>query len=100
MPATGSVQRLPFPMRRTDYSPLPLPCLRRTVWAFTGQSARASRLLRPLLTSAARSTPITRCPVRTLRRRRGDRPPEVSSTAFSTQPADHLCDLDGTALRS
>ncbi len=26
MPRTGSVQRLPFPMSRTDYSPLPLTC--------------------------------------------------------------------------
>ena len=44
MPAKGSVLRLLFPMRCTDYSPLPLPCLRRTVWAFAGQSAYALRL--------------------------------------------------------
>ena len=65
IPKTGSVLRLLFPMSRTDYSPLPLPCLRRTVWAFTGHSARACRLVRPLLTSAARSAPIARCPVHT-----------------------------------
>ena len=88
MPRTGSVQRLPFPMSRTDYSPLPLPCLRRTVWAFTGHSACACRLIRPLLTSAARSAPIARCSVHTSRRVQGDRSPEVNSTAFRTQPAD------------
>src|SRR5882762_4159833 len=54
VPRTGPVLRLPFPMSRTDYSPLPLPCLRRTVWAFTGRSACACRLIRPLLTSAFR----------------------------------------------
>jgi hypothetical protein len=88
MPRTGSVQRLPFPMSRTDYSPLPLPCLRRTVWAFTGRSASACRLLRPLLTSVTRSASIARCSVPTSRYRQGDRSPEVNSTAFSTQPAD------------
>jgi len=88
MPRTGSVLRLPFPMRCTDYSPLPLPCLRRTVWAFTGHSAYACRLLRPLLTSAVRSAPIARRSVHAYRCGQEDRSPEVSSTAFSTQPAD------------
>jgi len=75
-------------MSRTDYSPLPLPCLCRTVWAFAGRTACACRLLRPLLTSAARSTSIARCSVLTSRPGQGGRSPEVSSTAFSTQPAD------------
>jgi hypothetical protein len=88
MPTKGSVLRLLFPMSRTDYSPLPLPCLRRTVWAFTGHSACACRLLRPLLTSAARSAPITQRSVHTSRCGQGGRSPEVISTAFSTQPAD------------
>jgi hypothetical protein len=63
MPRTGSVLRLLFPMSCNDYSPLPLPCLRRTVWAFTGRSACACRLIRPLLTSVARSATIARCSV-------------------------------------
>jgi hypothetical protein len=42
-----------------------LPALCRTVWAFTGHSACACRLIRPLLTSAARSAPIARCSVHT-----------------------------------
>src|SRR6516225_249529 len=81
------------PMSRAVYSPLPLPSLRRTVWAF----------IRCRTTTPAADFC---CPVRmdrsTLSPDSGTngRSPEVSSTAFRTQPPEFTTSaLDGYALR-
>jgi len=68
-------------MSRADYSPLPLPCLRRTVRAFTGYPATtpSADFYRPVRTD--RSILSRDCTA-------NGRSPEVSPTAFHTQPPD------------
>src|SRR5246500_1353567 len=79
------------PMSRAAYSPLPLPSLRRTVWAFVRcrTTTPAADFCRPV-----RMNPFTLSPDSGT----NGRSPEVSSTAFRTQPPDlqpvPLMDMD------
>ena len=68
-------------MSRAAYSPLPLPSLRRTVWAFDSSlpTLPAADFCRPIRID--RSTPSPDFGT-------NGRSPEVSSTAFRTQPPD------------
>ena len=66
-------------MSRAAYSPLPLPSLRRTVWAFIRcrTTTPAADFCRPVRTDRSILSPVSRT---------SGRSPEVSSTAFRTQP--------------
>src|SRR5437764_8240548 len=81
------------PMSRAAYSPLPLPSLRRTVWAFIRcrTTTPAADFCRPVGTDHSALSPDSRT---------NDRSPEVSSTAFRTQPPNlqpvPLMDMDFT----
>jgi len=68
-------------MSRAVYFPLPLPCLRRTVRAFTGE---------PATTPSADFCRSVRIDYSTLSHdiAASDKSPEVRSTAFRTQPPD------------
>src|ERR1022692_2184226 len=78
-------------MSRAAYSPLPLPSLRRTVWAFIRcrTTTPAADFCRPVGTDRSILSPDSRT---------SGRPPEVSSTAFTAQPPDlqpvPLMDMD------
>jgi hypothetical protein len=63
------------------YSPLPLPSLRRTVWAFIRcrTTTPAADFCRPVRRNRFLLSPESRT---------NSRSPEVSSTAFRTQPPD------------
>src|ERR1039457_6802933 len=67
------------PMSRAAYSPLPLLSLRRTVWAFIRcrTTTPAADFCRPVRTDPSILSPDSRT---------NGRSPEVSSTAFRTQP--------------
>src|ERR1035441_826324 len=67
------------PMSRAAYSPLPLPSLRRTVWAFIRcrTTTPAADFCRPVRMDRSTLSPDSRT---------NGRSPEVSSTAFRTQP--------------
>ncbi len=69
------------PMSRAAYSPLPLPSLRRTVWAFIRcrTTTPAADFCRPLRMDPSSLSPDSGT---------NSRSPEVSSTAFRTQPPD------------
>ncbi len=69
--------RLPS-MSRAAYSPLPLPSLQRTVWAFV-RATPAADFCRPVRMNHSTLSPDSRTDRRS---------PEVSSTAFRTQPPD------------
>src|SRR5664279_2571891 len=79
------------PMSRAAYSPLPLPSLRRTVWAFIRcrTTTPAADFCRPVRTNRSILSPDSRT---------NGRSPEVSSTAFRTQPPNlqpvPLMDMD------
>src|SRR3954454_6650106 len=79
------------PMSRAAYSPLPLPSLRRTVWAFVRcqTTTPAADFCRPVRTDRSILSPVSRT---------NGRSPEVSSTAFRTQPPNlqpvPLMDMD------
>src|SRR5579872_4667565 len=66
-------------MSRAAYSPLPLPSLQRTVWAFIRcrTTTPAADFCRPVRMDRSPLSPGSRT---------NDRSPEVSSTAFRTQP--------------
>src|SRR6202162_5728001 len=66
-------------MSRAAYSPLPLPSLRRTVWAFIRcqTNTPAADFCRPVRTDHSILSPVSRT---------DGRSPEVSSTTFRTQP--------------
>jgi hypothetical protein len=66
-------------MSRAAYSPLPLPSLRRTVWAFGNclPTLPAADFCRPVRIDRSTLSPDSRT---------NGRSPEVSSTAFRTQP--------------
>src|SRR4051794_39722 len=66
-------------MSRAAYSPLPLPSLRRTVWAFIRRrtTTPAADFCRPVRTDHSILSPVSRT---------DGRSPQVSSTAFRTQP--------------
>ena len=66
-------------MSRAAYSPLPLPSLRRTVWAFIRcrTTTPAADFCRPVRTDRSILSPDSRT---------NGRSPEVSSTTFRTQP--------------
>src|SRR5215472_9053847 len=68
-------------MSRAAYSPLPLPSLRRTVWAFIRRrtTTPAADLCRPVRMDRSTLSPDSGTNARS---------PEVSSTAFRTQPPD------------
>ncbi len=68
-------------MSRAAYSPLPLPPLRRTVWAFGSSlpTLPAADFCRPVRINRSTLSPDSET---------NGRSPEVSSTAFRTQPAD------------
>src|ERR1041385_5126589 len=68
-------------MSRAAYSPLPLPSLRRTVWAFARcrTTTPAADFYRPVRMDHSTLSPDSRT---------NGRSPEVSSTAFRTQPPD------------
>src|SRR5580704_3538627 len=68
-------------MSRAAYSPLPLPSLRRTVWAFIRcrTTTPSADFCRPVRTDRSILSPVSRT---------NGRSPEVSSTAFRTQPPD------------
>ena len=68
-------------MSRAVYSPLPLPSLRRTVWAFVRcrTTTPAADFCRPVRMDRSILSPDSRT---------NGRSPEVSSTAFRTQPPD------------
>src|SRR5258708_36563762 len=72
--------RIPL-MSHTDYSPLPLPCLRRTVWAFTSCLANtpAADFCHPVRTGHS---------ILSRRFTANGRSPAVRLTAFRTQPLD------------
>jgi hypothetical protein len=67
------------PMSRAAYSPLPLPSLRRTVWTFVRcrTTTSAADFCRPVRIDRSTPSPDSRT---------NGRSPEVSSTAFRTQP--------------
>src|SRR6516162_8422733 len=69
------------PMSRAAYSPLPLPPLRRTVWAFIRcrTNTPAADFCRPVRMDRSTLSPDSGT---------NGRSPEVSSTAFRTQPPD------------
>src|ERR1035438_8179736 len=69
------------PMSRAAYSPLPLPSLRRTVWAFIRcrTTTPAADFCRPVRMDRSTLSPDSGT---------NGRSPEVSSTAFRTQPPD------------
>src|SRR6516165_5834179 len=69
------------PMSRAAYSPLPLPSLRRTVWAFVRcrTTTPAADFCRPVRMNRSTLSPDFGT---------NGRSPEVSSTAFRTQPPD------------
>jgi hypothetical protein len=69
------------PMSCTAYSPLPLPSLRRTVWAFIRcrTTTPAADFCRPVRMNRFTLSPDFQT---------NGRSPEVSSTAFRTQPPD------------
>ena len=78
-------------MSRAAYSPLPSTCFRRTVRAFSTSA--------PTTPSADFCRPVrTGCPILSPVSRTNGRSPEVSSTAFRTQPPDlqpvPLMDMD------
>jgi len=68
-------------MSRAAYSPLPLPSLRRTVWAFGSSlpTLPAADFCRPVRRNRSLLSPDSGT---------NGRSPEVSSTAFRTQPSD------------
>jgi len=68
-------------MNRAAYSPLPLPSLRRTVWAFVRcrTTTPAADFCRPVRMDRFTLSPDSGT---------NGRSPEVSSTAFRTQPPD------------
>ena len=68
-------------MSRAAYSPLPLPSLRRTVWAFIRcrTTTPAADFCRPVRIDRSTLSPDSGT---------NGRSPEVSSTAFRTQPPD------------
>src|SRR5208282_2396037 len=68
-------------MSRAAYSPLPLPSLRRTVWAFDSSlpTLPAADFCRPVRIDHSTLSPDSET---------NGRSPAVSSTAFRTQPAD------------
>src|SRR5207302_7241051 len=68
-------------MSRAAYSPLPLPSLRRTVWAFVRcrTTTPAADFCRPVRMDRSTLSPDSRT---------NGRSPEVSSTAFRTQPPE------------
>jgi hypothetical protein len=68
-------------MSRAAYSPLPLPSLRRTVWAFIRRrtTTPAADFCRPVRMDRSTLSPDFGT---------NGRSPEVSSTAFRTQPPD------------
>jgi hypothetical protein len=81
------------PMSRAAYSPLPLPSLRRTVWAFVRcrTITPAADFCRPVRLDRSTLSPDSRT---------NGRSPEVSSTAFRTQPPEFTTSaLDGYGLR-
>src|ERR1051325_1033155 len=69
------------PMSRAAYSPLPLPSARRTVWAFVRcrTTTPAADFCRPIRLDRSTLSPDSGT---------NGRSPEVSSTAFRTQPPD------------
>src|SRR5215472_1298121 len=69
------------PMSCAAYSPLPLPSLRRTVWAFVRcrTTTPAADFCRPVRMDRSTLSPDSGT---------NGRSPEVSSTAFRTQPPD------------
>ena len=79
------------PMSRAAYSPLPLPSLRRTVWTFVRcrTTTSAADFCRPVRIDRSTPSPDSRT---------NGRSPEVSSTAFRTQPPNlqpvPLMDMD------
>jgi len=80
-------------MSHIDYSPLPLPCLRRTVRAFAGCPATtpSADFCRPVRTDYSTLSHDSMA---------NGRSPEISLTAFRTQPPDlHHHALDGYGLR-
>src|SRR5581483_6241172 len=80
-------------MSRAAYSPLPIPSLRRTVWAFIRcrTTTPAADFCRPVRMNRSTLSPDSRT---------NDRSPEVSSTAFRTQPPEFTTSaLDGYGLR-
>src|SRR5207248_2431208 len=80
-------------MSRAAYSPLPLPSLRRTVWAFVRcrTTTPAADFCRPVRMDRSTLSPDSRT---------NGRSPEVSSTAFRTQPPEFTTSaLDGYGLR-
>ncbi len=80
-------------MSRAVYSPLPLPSLRRTVWAFIRcqTTTPAADFCRPVRMNRSTLSPDFRT---------NDRSPEVSSTAFRTQPPEFTTSaFDGYGLR-
>src|SRR5438477_4664174 len=80
-------------MSRAAYSPLPLPSLRRTVWAFVRcrTTTPAADVCRPVRMDRSTLSPDSRT---------NGRSPEVSSTAFRTQPPEFTTSaLDGYGLR-
>jgi hypothetical protein len=80
-------------MSRAAYSPLPLPSLRRTVWAFIRCriTTPAADFCRPVRTNHSILSPASRT---------NGRSPEVSSTTFRTQPPNlQPVPFDGYGLR-